>query len=70
MLEVKKKEGESPTTHLYRFMKKVKQSGILKEAKKRKYHDRPINKRQRRASALHRELKKKEIAKAKKLGIL
>ena len=70
MIEIKKKEGESSASHLYRFTKKVRQSGVLKEAKKRKFHDRPINKRQRRMSALHREKKKEEMKKAKKLGIL
>lgn len=70
MLEVRKREGESSASHLYRFMKRIKQSGVLKESKKRRFHSRASNKRQRRLSALHREIKKKEVIQAKKLGIL
>lgn len=70
MIDIKKKDGESPTSHLYRFTKKVQQSGILKEAKKRKFKKRNENKRSRRVSALSREKKKKEFAEARKLGIL
>jgi len=70
MIEIKKKEGESPTSHLYRFTKKVQQSGVLKESKKRKFLKRTINKRQRRLSALNREQKKQEFKRARKLGIL
>ena len=70
MLEIKKKPGESATSHLYRFTKKVQQSGVLKESKKRKFHSRAVNKSKRRFSALHREQKKQEFKQAKKLGII
>ena len=36
MIEVKKKEGESSSGLLFRFSKKVRQSGVLKEVRKRK----------------------------------
>ena len=70
MLQVNKKEGESSASLLYRFTKKMQQSGILRESKKRRFHIRPINKNKRFLSALHRELKKVEMEKAKKLGLL
>lgn len=69
-IEVKKREGESSGSLIYRFTKKIKQSGILQEAKKHMYHSRGQNRNQRRESALHREKKKKEILKKKKLGEL
>lgn len=69
-IEVRRKEGESAGTLIYRFTKKIQQSGVLKEAKRRRFHRRAINRSKRRLSALHRETKKKEIERAKKLGEL
>jgi len=68
MLEVRKKEGESPNALLFRFTKRVKRSGLLKEAKKRRFHNRPENRRARRLSALHRIEKQAEVEKQKKSG--
>lgn len=70
MVEVRKKEGESSAALLFRFSKKVKRSGVLKEAKKRRFHKRAVSRRQRRLSAGHREEKKAEIERLKKLGLL
>ncbi|KKQ21698.1 hypothetical protein A2999_01615 [Candidatus Wolfebacteria bacterium RIFCSPLOWO2_01_FULL_38_11] len=69
MIEVKRKEGESINAFLYRFTTKIKQSGILIEAKKRRYRNRPVSKIKRKLSALHREQKKKEFRKARKMGL-
>lgn len=67
---VKKKENESAGSFLYRFNKKVQQSGILKEARKRRYHHRPKSKLKRKEAALYRNAKREEVAKEKKLGIV
>jgi len=69
-MEVRRRKGESISAFLYRFQKRVQQSGILREAKKRKYRDRPISKLKKRLSALHREQKKKEIEKMTKMGTI
>ncbi|MEK7192308.1 MAG: 30S ribosomal protein S21 [Patescibacteria group bacterium] len=69
-IEVKRKEGESSGTLIYRFTKRVQQSGVLREAKRRRFTNRPPNKLKRKLSALHRETKRKELERAKKLGIL
>lgn len=69
-IEVKRKEGESASAFLYRFTKKMQHSGVLKEAKKRKYSGRAVNKNKRREMALYREDKKIETAKKKKLGLM
>ena len=55
---------------LFRFSKKVKQSGVLKESKKRRFRARPVNRRKKRLSAKHREEKKAEIKKARKMGLV
>lgn len=65
---IKKKEGESASAFLYRFSKKVQQSGVLKEAKKRRGRGRMLSKTKRKAAALYREGKRKEVEKAKKMG--
>ncbi len=69
-MEIKRREGEPLNTFLYRFNKKIRQSGILREVKKRKFKTRLISKHKRRLSALHREKKQKEMEKMKKLGLI
>ena len=69
-IEIKKKEGDNPNTMLFNFTKKVKRSGILREMRKRKYHTRPVSRVKRKFSAIHREEKKVELEKMKKLGLL
>ncbi len=68
-VEVRKKEGESASSLLYRFTKKVQQSGVLKEAKKRRFHKRAVSGLKRKLSALHRVEKKVEMDRMRKLGI-
>jgi ribosomal protein S21 len=69
-IEVRKKEGESGNSVLYSFTRKVKRSGIMKEVRKRKYHTRTISRVKRRSSAIHREEKKADIERQKKLGLI
>ena len=65
---VKKRDGESPTALVYRFSKRVQRSGVLREARKRRFHKRKVNKNRRRKSALHRERRSAEVEKSKKMG--
>ncbi|MEX2054490.1 MAG: 30S ribosomal protein S21 [Candidatus Colwellbacteria bacterium] len=67
-INLKRKDGESNNSLVHRFTKKVMQSGVLKEARSRRYHERNINRSKRRASALHREGKREEVQKAKRMG--
>lgn len=69
-IEVRKKDGDSPNAILYNFTRRVKRSGILKEVRSRKYHDRPMSRIKRRVSAIHREEKKADIERQKKLGLI
>ncbi|MEK7657872.1 MAG: 30S ribosomal protein S21 [Patescibacteria group bacterium] len=68
MIELNRRKGESVTAFLHRFSTRIKQSGVLREAKKRRYYSRPINKAKRRAAALYRAAKKKEFEKKRKSG--
>ena len=63
MLEVRRKPSESSSSLLHRFSKIVKQSGILRESKKRRYRNRPIGKTKRKISAIRRAARKGEYQK-------
>ena len=66
---IKRKDGESIGSLLYRFTKGMQRSGILREAKKRKHHSRPVSRAKRKLSAIHRETKKKEMERMRKMGL-
>ncbi len=67
-IETRKKEGENTGAFLFRFSKRVKQGGIVKEVKKRRFKHRAENKRKRRLGALYRVAKEKEVVEKRKLG--
>lgn len=67
-MEVRRRKNENAGSFLYRFSKRIQQSGVLKEVKKRRVKTRPENKRKRRSRALYRMNKKEEMAKSKKYG--
>jgi ribosomal protein S21 len=67
-IQVKRKEGESLSSFLFRFSKKVQQSGLLKEVKKRQFRFRPLNKRKKRLAALYRLAKEEELARLRRYG--
>lgn len=68
-VSVRKRDGESPTSLMYRFNKKVKQSGLIKEVRRRRFTNRSVSKLKIKMKALHRETAKKEYQRKKKLGI-
>ena len=67
-VEVKRKEGETLGAFLYRFSRRVKHSGILKEAKSRRFRDRNVNRNKRRASAIYRTRKAEKVRRERKYG--
>lgn len=69
MVVVKKRQHESATSLMYRFNKKIRQSGVIREVRNSRFYGRPTSKRVRRLSALHRDEQKKEFLRKKKLGI-
>ncbi len=69
MIAVNKRENESTTALLFRFTRRVKRSGVLKEANKRRFTRRGTPRVARKASAIYRAGKKVEVARAKKLGL-
>lgn len=69
MIEVKKKENETPGSVLFRFSKRVRQSGVMAELRKRRFRGRAVNRRKRKLSAIYRTEKKDELSRLKKLGV-
>jgi len=69
MITVNHRNNESPMQLFFRFTRRVKRSGVLKEVSKRRFTGRDVKKRQRRLSAIYRAEKAAEVAKSKKLGI-
>ena len=67
-IEVKKREGETSSSMLYRFSKRVQHSGVVKEARKRQFTGRIPNRTKRRAAALYRIERQAEFQKTKKRG--
>ena len=71
MVEVKKqKEGESFDSLLRRFNKRIVGSGLLLQARKVRFLQKPKSKNIRRASALHRKRIKDKIDYLRKSGQL
>lgn len=66
---IRKKEGESPNSMIFRFTKKVQQSGVLREVKSRRFTVRAKSKNKRRSSAIYKRDQKAAHEKAKKLGL-
>ncbi|HLC64048.1 MAG TPA: 30S ribosomal protein S21 [Patescibacteria group bacterium] len=70
MLEVKKKDTESFESLIRRFTKKTIQSGKIIQAKKIRFHQKPISKRAQKAKAIRREDIKKQREYLRKIGKL
>lgn len=70
MFEVKKKEHESLDSLLRRFHRKVQQSGVIIQAKKVRYYERPKSKQRQRKEAIRKTELKQERDTLKKLGKL
>ncbi|MEK7150733.1 MAG: 30S ribosomal protein S21 [Patescibacteria group bacterium] len=68
MVEVRKRDKESTGSLLRRFTRKVQQSRVLLDARKRKHATRPKSKAKKHKDALRREVKRKEYDKLRKLG--
>jgi len=67
-IKLDKKEGENVGSFIFRFNKKVKRSGVLKEVRKRRFKSRPENRNARRKGALYRITKQEALQKEKKYG--
>ncbi|OGZ33128.1 MAG: hypothetical protein A2V69_01785 [Candidatus Portnoybacteria bacterium RBG_13_40_8] len=67
-MEVKRKPKEPTSFLLRRFTQRVRESGILVEAKKSQFYRKKLSRGRRRVNALEREIKRREKIRLKKLG--
>jgi len=67
-LKVRKNLKESTQSLVARFTQKLKKSGILLEARRRRFKKRAKSKETKKRSAIYRDKKKKEFEKMKKSG--
>ena len=67
-LKVEKQSRETAQNLLRRFSQKLRRSGILLEARKRRFFKRPKSAQLKKRSALRRVAKKAEFLKQRKLG--
>ncbi len=57
-VKVQRKEKESFDYLLRRFNKKVQQSGVISLARKKKFYERPLSKREKREIAIRKAIRK------------
>ena len=67
---VKKREGEQTAALIYRFTKKIQQSGVLRESKKRRFSHRRVTRNKRHKSAMYKADKTEAILKERRSGLL
>ncbi|MFA5755078.1 MAG: hypothetical protein WC909_01790 [Candidatus Paceibacterota bacterium] len=67
-MKIQKQAKENSQSLVYRFTKAVQKSGILIEARKKRFAKKPKSKNLERRGTLVKIEKKKEFEKAKKLG--
>lgn len=70
MVRLVKKEHETSTAFVRRFMQRVQAGGTLKEAKAKKFFAKPQNRNLRRQAALKRGEIRRDRAQLRKLGKL
>ena len=60
MLQVTRKDDESVENLIRRFNKKVIQSGVLSDARQKKYFQKPASKTEARKSAIRKRIRKEQ----------
>ncbi len=70
MVEVTKKDRETPTSMIRRFSRRMQQSGILLRSRKLRFFRRRPSRTQRRDAAMRRIEKQRDYERQAKLGKL
>lgn len=68
MVEVKRRENETPESLFRRFSRQIQQSRVLLSARKNRFKIKGKSRRQLREGALYRQKVKKEVDRLKKIG--
>ena len=67
-MQIIKRPKESTTSLIRRFTQRVRESGILLDAKKSRFYDQGLSRNRRRTNALERVRSRKERQKLRKMG--
>lgn len=67
-VEISKQGGESTTTTLRRFTRRMQSSGIVRSIKGRRYYSRAVSKKVRKAGALKLIARREKYEELSKLG--
>ena len=67
-IKIEKQSRENSQSLTRRFSRRIKQSGILRRAKKVRFRQRPKSKQLKKKGALRKEELRKEYEELKKLG--
>jgi ribosomal protein S21 len=67
-MKIQKQQKETSQSLVYRFTKAVQKSGVLTEARKRRFQERDKSENLKKRAALVRVEKTKKFEKLKKLG--
>ena len=65
---IRRKEGENPSSFLYRASKRIQKSGVLLQARRTRFHKTGLSRNKKWASAMHRVKMEGQITKFLKLG--
>ena len=68
VLKINRKEKESSQSLVRRFSKRIRQSGILVQARRIRFRKKSKSKQMKKRSALRKEQMKKEYQKKKRMG--
>lgn len=68
MIEVKKKDRESPESLIRRFSRRIQQSGVLVRARRVRFRSEEKSKREMREGAMYKVKVRKVVSKLKKMG--
>ena len=68
MIEVKRKEKETPESLIRRFSRRVQQSGVLVHARKGRFRKDEKSRREMREGAMYKAKVKKVVDRLKKMG--
>lgn len=67
-LVVKRRTKENNSRLIHRFNKEIRKSGIINEARRRRFFDKPLNQTAKKKRALRRAELKAEYDRKRKLG--
>ncbi len=69
-LKVERQDRENTQSLIRRFTKAIKKSGILKEARKNRFRQRPLSDKAKKEAALRKDKIKRDYEKMDKLGLI